>query len=223
MLDIPVKCTRCLNEHMESARVGRLQSRSDGVAVSDLCCPRCGGKSFYDLRPQISWCWASGLIEVGDALPSDAHDGSGAIEIARGPKAFLNGRLETLARRGRGASAGKLLVPGVPEADSESDKGDALSVWLAWCAKRNGKDGVFFVSEGCDMNSEIVIVQVRQTCGTYQTNTVRGLKASCTAGEQQAAQALGRKIFGDRLLSITQSPMSFSDGRSNWVLKARQK
>lgn len=28
-----------------------------------------------------------------------------------------------------------LLVPGVPEAETQQAKGDALGAWLAWCAQ----------------------------------------------------------------------------------------
>lgn len=129
---IPVQCCRCRNRHMKSERVNKPNKRLStpgGIKASDLCCPRCGCTTFYDLRPQLAWCWASGLIEIGDTVPSD-----GAIQIASGPKANLQGRLSVLARHGQGASAGMLLVPGVPEADSQQAKGDALAAWLAWCA-----------------------------------------------------------------------------------------
>lgn len=39
-------------------------------------------------------------------------------------------------------------------------------------------------------------VLVRDKGGTYTTGTVRGCRASCTAGAQQAADMLGRKLFG---------------------------
>lgn len=143
MTDILVKCTRCRNEHMESERVRKPRCS----IASDLCCPRCGGTSFYDMRPQVAWCWASGLIEVGDSMPDDGPDGSGAIQIASGPKAFLTGRLSVVARHGQGASAGKLLVPGVPEADGQTAKVDALVAFLAWCGKGKPRDGVVFCQE----------------------------------------------------------------------------
>jgi hypothetical protein len=143
MKDIPVQCCRCRNQHMESERVkkpNKKLSTPGGIKASDLCCPRCGCASFYDMRPQVAWCWASGLIEVGDTAPSDA------IQIASGPKARLGGRLSVLARHGQGASNGKLLVPGVPEAESQAAKGDALAAWLTWCAIRASRShgGVVF-------------------------------------------------------------------------------
>lgn len=132
MSDIPVQCTRCRNKHMESERVSKSREVAGActIAFSDMVCPRCGCTTYYDLRPQVAWCWATGLIEIGDQTPE------GAIEIASGPKANLKGFLEVLARHGQGASAGQLLVPGVPEADGQKAKADALAQWLKWCAVR---------------------------------------------------------------------------------------
>ena len=79
-------------------------------------------------------------------MPADKADGSGAIEIARGPKFALKGALQVVARHGKGASSGKLLVPGVPEADGQKAAGDALAEWLTWCGKRKSRDGVAYSS-----------------------------------------------------------------------------
>lgn len=91
-------------------------------------------------RPVVAWCWSSGLIEVGACMPANLADGSGAIEIARGPSKALQERMCVLARHGKGASAGKLLVPGVPEAGNKLAAAMALRTWLTWChqAKNNG-------------------------------------------------------------------------------------
>ncbi|MBI0436419.1 hypothetical protein [Dickeya dianthicola] len=143
MSDIKVKCTRCRNQHMKSERKLTLGYFA-GVAVSHSVCPRCSCKSYLDMTPQFAWCWASGLIEIGDELPADNHpSGSGVIQIATGPKCALQGFLDVVARHGKGDSAGKLLVPGVPEAPDGDAAIDALKKWLAWCeskggAKRNG-------------------------------------------------------------------------------------
>ena len=144
----PVKCTRCRHMHTEADRITRPRPRrsTSAIQVSDMVCPRCGGHSYYDCTPQVAWCWASGLIDIGDALPPDGP-GGGAIEIATGPKYALKGQLSALARHGKGASAGKLLVPGVPEAEGQRAKGDALARWLAWCGQRKNRDGVKFVKE----------------------------------------------------------------------------
>ena len=145
MSDIPVKCTRCRHKCMES----------DWIAVPmtghpdcrEHTCPRCGCRSYYNLTPLVAWCWASGLIEIGEAMPAASADGGGPIQIASGPSFALRGKLSTLARHGKAASEGKLLVPGVPEAQGQQAKADALAFWLAWCDKRKGRDGVQFAGE----------------------------------------------------------------------------
>ncbi|WJY16787.1 hypothetical protein PCO82_09245 [Pectobacteriaceae bacterium CE90] len=134
-----VKCTRCRNKHLESERVNKRDFKVRTFPTYDSTCPRCGGKNYYDLTPQFAWCWASGLIEVGDALPTDKADGSGAIQIAMGPKCTLKSWLEVVARHGKGVSAGKLLVPGVPEAPDGDSALTALQAWLKWCAPRTPK------------------------------------------------------------------------------------
>lgn len=135
--DMQVKCTRCRNTHMKSQRVDKWNKAFCG---HESTCPRCGGKSFYDMTPQFAWCWASGLIEIGDVSPAED---SGAILIASGPKYALKDFIDVVARHGKGASDGKLLVPGVPEAADGDAAIEALETWLKWCephktAKRNG-------------------------------------------------------------------------------------
>ncbi|KAF7600666.1 MAG: hypothetical protein CGU28_03190 [Candidatus Dactylopiibacterium carminicum] len=137
-----VKCTRCRHQCPSSDWVNIPSKRFSGC--TEKTCPKCGCRSYFDMTPQVAWCWASGLIEIGDQLPADAPDGGGAIEICAGPKFALKGTLAALARRGY---EGQLLVPGVPEASGQRKKADALAAWLNWCAKGNGKkssDGVVF-------------------------------------------------------------------------------
>lgn len=143
--DIPVKCTRCRHACMESDWIDEPIPKRPNC--SQKVCPRCGCTAYYDLTPQVAWCWASGLIEIGDELPPDSPDGGGAIEIASGPKSSLRGVLEVVARHGMGASAGKLLVPGVPEANGQKAAADALSAWLGWCGHRKERNGVTFSKE----------------------------------------------------------------------------
>ena len=110
--DRQAKCTRCRNVHLESERVERPRPRRSTASIQmyDRCCPRCGSKEYYDMTPQVAWCWASGLIEIGDRQPADHADGSGAILIASGPKFALRTHLSDLARHGYGHSEGQLLV-----------------------------------------------------------------------------------------------------------------
>lgn len=147
--DNPVKCCRCRFEHMESERVEKpsRKAKAGALVMNDLVCPACGAKAFYDLREQVAWCWASGLIEIGDQMPANDPRGGGAIEIARGPKYALRGLIAVVARHGQGESTGQFLVPGVPEAEGQKAKGDALAAFLKWCNQRKPKDGVVFARE----------------------------------------------------------------------------
>ena len=67
---------------------------------------------------------------------------------------------------------------------------------------------------------ETVDVTVRSAGGTYLTNTVRGQKASCTAGEKQAAQRLGEKLYGASLVSVEPLPRGNDHGVTRWRLHA---
>lgn len=147
--DIPVKCCRCRNKHMESDRYLRPKKNSGGISIRESVCPRCGSKNYYDMTPMQAWCWASGLIEFGEKAPADNADGSGCILFALGPKSFLVGAVTAIAREGMGASAGKLFVPGVPEAENRAAAIDALWAWLDFAAKKKSRhlsDGVVFVA-----------------------------------------------------------------------------
>lgn len=84
-------------------------------------------------EPVYAWAWQSGLIEIGREVPE------GALSFATGMEPQLVHRLVVLARHGQGRSEGKLLVPGVPEAETGDAKADALIAWVDWCAKGNGK------------------------------------------------------------------------------------
>lgn len=140
--EIQCQCTRCRFKHLESERVEKKRTdgvATDGITVTELLCPKCSCRNFYDLTPQVAWCWASGLIESGDVMPEANQDGGGAIQVATGPKAFLKGVLSVLGRHGMGSSDGRLLVPGVPEAEGPKAALAALDAWVAWAAKGNGK------------------------------------------------------------------------------------
>lgn len=89
------------------------------------------------MRPQLAWCWATGVIEMGDEVPPDDVEGRGPIVIARGPKSMLKPALEGLARRVRfGSNACRLVVPGIPEAENQSRACFALVEWLVKCRKQ---------------------------------------------------------------------------------------
>lgn len=81
----------------------------------------------------IAYCWSSGLIEFGKTIPN------GALEIIRGPEKKIRETISATARHGYGRSAGKLLVPGIPEAPNQEKALDALfdfMDWLGECEKR---------------------------------------------------------------------------------------
>ncbi|EKG0711152.1 host nuclease inhibitor protein [Salmonella enterica] len=64
-----------------------------------------------------AYCWASGLIEFGNALPE------GALPIVTGSEKKVREEVEVLARH---AYSGELLVPGIPEATSQDEGCEAL-------------------------------------------------------------------------------------------------
>jgi len=143
--DILVQCTRCRNKHKESERIAMPSELG-----KTLVCPRCGCKNYYDMTPQVAWCWASGLIEIGDKeqVPE------GGIVVAHGPTSSLKGVLTAVARHGW--ERGQLLVPGVPEAADQREAGQALDKWLAWCGRSNGRRsnyGVVFSPPGKPMDT----------------------------------------------------------------------
>lgn len=125
--DIPVQCCRCKNKHMHSER-DSVYDRKNGW--SDSVCPRCGAKSYFDCSPLVAWCWASGRIDVGAEMPQNSADGSGAIQIASGPKSQLMLVLDMFALRH--PTFGH-AVPGIDGAATQREAGDALAHWLANC------------------------------------------------------------------------------------------
>ncbi|EHT6197782.1 host nuclease inhibitor protein [Salmonella enterica] len=64
-----------------------------------------------------AYCWASGLIEFGNALPE------GALPIVTGSEKRVRDVVEVLARH---AYNGDLLVPGIPEAAGQDEGREAL-------------------------------------------------------------------------------------------------
>lgn len=73
------------------------------------------------IKLTIAYCWASGLIEFGDATPK------GAIPIMRGPEKYVRDTIEVHARHAY--EKGKLLVPGIPEVEDDVEKAEALDAF----------------------------------------------------------------------------------------------
>ncbi|HEL3749973.1 hypothetical protein JY409_03290 [Stenotrophomonas maltophilia] len=97
----------------------------------------------------IAYCWANGQIGFGNSVPD------GAIFIAEGSDAQLRKVISVVARHGKGLMQGMLIVPGVPEAETQQAKGDALGLWLAWCSQhpRRLRWGAMSVAN-CSANSK---------------------------------------------------------------------
>jgi len=74
-----------------------------------------------------AYCYRSGKVEFGEIVPE------GALFIAEGNTEVLRAEIEVSARHGY--EEGVLLVPGVPEADSEEEAFQAFLKWRAWRAK----------------------------------------------------------------------------------------
>lgn len=47
-------------------------------------------------------------------------------------------------------------------------------------------------------------IQVRQVCGAYVTNTIRGKRTSCTHSAQVAALQQAQKLYGDAVVEVLQ-------------------
>ena len=77
------------------------------------------------LKTTVAYCYRSGLIEFGPTTPA------GAIPIYTGEDKKLREKVEVLARHGQGKSAGKLLVPGVPEASNDMNALAAVEQFVA--------------------------------------------------------------------------------------------
>ncbi|MBI2770029.1 MAG: hypothetical protein HYX47_10425 [Burkholderiales bacterium] len=59
-------------------------------------------------------------------------------------------------------------------------------------------------------------IKVRQTTGTYQTNTVRGLRASNSTGQRATAECLGAKLFGPSFERVELLGGNSTEGGEVW-------
>ncbi len=75
-----------------------------------------------------AYCWRTGLIEFGRRTPSDA------LPIATGPGKRLRGAISVAARHAYEPS--KLLVPGIPEANSDAEALAAAKTFQGIIRKR---------------------------------------------------------------------------------------
>lgn len=66
-----------------------------------------------------------------------------------------------------------------------------------------------------------VDVRVKYSAGTYQTQTVRGQRASSTSSPEYAAKTLATKLWTDRAAKITQLlAKGLPAGVTKWRLEA---
>lgn len=72
------------------------------------------------------------------------------------------------------------------------------------------------------MSMTSIDISVREGLGTYQTNTVQKMRASCTAGARQTAERLGEKLFGLSLSDVKQVPFNGPRGTTRWQLTAKE-
>jgi hypothetical protein len=72
----------------------------------------------------ISYCYRSGQIRFGRKVPE------GAIQIAQGPAKPLRELIRNVARHAYDGTT--LLVPGIPEAETEQEAEAALRRFLVW-------------------------------------------------------------------------------------------
>jgi len=72
----------------------------------------------------LAYCWRSGRIDFGRSVPE------GAIKIAKGPSKKLKQLISAVARHAYDNKT--LLVPGVPEADTDDHAADALERFIEW-------------------------------------------------------------------------------------------
>ena len=75
------------------------------------------------------YCWRSGQIEIGDSVPE------GAMHIASGQEDIVREHIQGTARLAHDNET--YLVPGVPEAESDSAAITAVCRYVQWLGKRN--------------------------------------------------------------------------------------
>lgn len=65
---------------------------------------------------------------------------------------------------------------------------------------------------------------VKYYMGAYQTNTVRGQRASCSHSEDEAVRHLGIKLFGERLDHVERIDLKPGDqpGVSRWLIVGQE-
>ena len=133
MVDVDIKCCRCRHEHKESDR-GEVPSKRIARAYQSIC-PKCGAHSYFDMTPQVAYCWSTGEIEFGDEKAEES------IALATGPKCELKPFIASIARLAYDGHT--LLVPGLPEADELRTRLAAVHEFIEQIRKREGRNKRF--------------------------------------------------------------------------------
>jgi len=84
------------------------------------------------MKTTTAYAWASGLIEFTTPKRRKTVP-CGALPIITGPDKVARGVIECMARL---SYKGKPLVPGVPEADNQTEACNALIAFARECKKR---------------------------------------------------------------------------------------
>lgn len=87
----------------------------------------------------FAYCWRSGVIDIGAVVPK------GAIEIARGPRKELTDFIGAVSRHAYDGET--LLVPGVPEAESDVAAVQALMAFVTWLGSGQRHNGAIEVTK----------------------------------------------------------------------------
>ena len=66
----------------------------------------------------------------------------------------------------------------------------------------------------------ITDIKVSSSHSGYTTNRVHGMQASCTSGAKQAAERLGKKLYGESLVAVVAAPHNLQNDKSEWRLHA---
>ena len=82
----------------------------------------------------VAYCWRSGHVEFGRTVPD------GAILIIRGPDELVRELVEPACRLAYDNKT--LLVPGIPEADSDDAACKAAMSFICWIESRVRRRGL---------------------------------------------------------------------------------
>lgn len=124
-------------------------SRARACRICGCTCSRAceGGCSWVErdlcsacVTSTIAYCYRSGHIEFGNALPA------GALPLAHGKDKLVRQHISVTARLAYDNKT--LLVPGIPEAKDDSEARAALVAHLRWLKKRERKGFKVAIREG---------------------------------------------------------------------------